>query len=653
MKIAEKPKSTSYFLFLSLAALGIVYGDIGTSPLYAIRESFHPEHGIRVTPENILGILSLVFWSLVLVISVKYAWLILRADNRGEGGILALTALVTPVTAQGGGRKALVLLGIFGTALLYGDGMLTPAISVLSAVEGLEVATPFFTPYIVPITIVILVLLFSFQRRGTAGVGKVFGPITIAWFLTLAALGVYRIIDAPEVFAAINPLYAVRFFLENGFSGFLALGSVFLVVTGGEALYADLGHLGKNPIRFAWFVLVLPALLLNYFGQGAFLLKYPEQVSQSFYYMAPSWALYPVVILATLATVIASQALITGAFSLTMQAVQLGYVPRVQIGHTSAEEKGQIYIASINWMLMLSCIGLVLGFGSSSKMANAYGVAVITTMVITSLLFFVVLRERWRLRLPLALLVAGFFLIIDLSFWGANLFKVLSGGWFPLLIGLVGFTLMTTWKRGRQLLGKRILDKIIPIQHFFEEVARQKPARVPGTAVFMYSNLSGAPLALLTSLRHYKVLHEKIILLTVQTQDIPHLPENNRPQAAQPFRTPEPQAKSEANPTTMERIEIRKLQGEGFYQVILRYGFMEQPDVPKALQELTIEDWTLKSQELTYFLGRETLLATERPGMALWRERLFSFMSRNARSATDFFRLPPDRVVELGAQIEL
>jgi KUP system potassium uptake protein len=624
----EGPKNNFYFLLLSLTALGIVYGDIGTSPLYALRESFHSSHGVGVNRENILGILSLVFWSLVSVISIKYASLILKMDNRGEGGILALMNLVVvPNSTPSTQKKSLVLLGLFGAALLYGDGAITPAISVLSAVEGLEVATPFFRPYILPITISILLALFALQKRGTAKVGKIFGPITIVWFLVLAVLGISWIIEEPSVLLAVNPLYALEFFQNNGFSGFLSLCAVFLVVTGGEALYADLGHVGRAPIRFAWFGLVLPALLLNYFGQGAFLIHNPGDIDQSFYHMVPDWALYPVVLLATLSTVIASQALITGTFSLTTQAVQLGYIPRVRIEHTSAKEKGQIYIPAVNWILMLACVGLVIGFGTSSKMAAAYGVAVTLTMVLTTLLFFFALRERWQWSLTASLLVAGLFLLIDVSFAIANLFKIAAGGWFPLLMGAAIFFLMLTWKRGRVLLGQRIQEKSIPLERFFTQVEKQNPPRIPGFAIFMYSNLTGTPLALLTSLKHYKSLHERIILLTVQTTDSPRV-------------------------ALEDRATLTELQS-GFYQAILRFGFMETPDVPLALGYLQVDGISLSEQELTYFLGRETVLPTERPGMAMWRERLFSFMSRNARSATDFFRLPPERVVELGAQIEL
>ncbi|MGH9893271.1 MAG: potassium transporter Kup, partial [bacterium] len=474
--------SGRYLALLSLTALGIVYGDIGTSPLYAVRESFLPSHGLAVTPENVLGVLSLIFWSLILVISVKYLVFVLRADNRGEGGILALAALCTPMSVRRrGGRWWLIMLGLFGTALLYGDGAITPAISVLSAVEGLEVATPFFAPYIIPITIAILIALFLAQRHGTAKVGVMFGPVTLLWFVTLVVLGIRQIIEEPGVLAAASPVYAVNFFLENRWRAFVVLGSVFLVVTGGEALYADMGHFGKRPIRVAWFLLVLPALLINYFGQGALLIQTPDAVENPFYRMTPEWALYPVVLIATAATVIASQALISGAFSLTMQAVQLGYIPRVAIDHTSAREFGQIYIPAVNWALMLACIGLVLGFGSSSNLAAAYGVAVTTTMAITTVLLFVVARERWKWSLPVAASVTGFFLVVDLAFWGANIIKIPHGGWFPLVAGALIFGLMATWKRGRQILTERLSEGALPIELFVQDVASKSSPRVPGT----------------------------------------------------------------------------------------------------------------------------------------------------------------------------
>ncbi|MBX6364566.1 MAG: potassium transporter Kup [Gemmatimonadetes bacterium] len=616
-----------YLASLSLAALGVVYGDIGTSPLYAIRESFLASHGVPPTHENVLGVLSLIFWALILIISVKYLVFIMRADNRGEGGILALTALVTPVGAMGGGRWALVLLGLFGTSLLYGDGMITPAVSVLSAVEGLEVATPFFQPYVIPVTVAILVGLFLFQNHGAGRVGRVFGPVMIVWFLTIAALGVVQIAREPSVLAAVNPAHAARFFANNRSHAFLSMGSVFLAVTGGEALYADMGHFGPRPIRVAWFGFVLPALLLNYFGQGALLVREPAAVANPFYHLAPAWGLIPVVGIATVATVIASQALISGAFSLTMQAVQLGYSPRVQIDHTSASEKGQIYIPAINWTLMLACIGLVLGFRTSSHLAAAYGLAVTTTMVVTTLLFYVVAREQWRWNIVLAVMLVGFFLAIDVSFWGANLLKIPHGGWFPILIGAIVFTLLTTWKRGRELLRERIRAQTLPLEQFLREIEARPPMRVPGTAVYMYSDPGGTPPALLHNLKHNKVLHERVAFLSVRTEEVPYVGRD-------------------------DRVEVRPL-AEGVFQVVLHYGFMQDVDVPYALALVDRDDVSFDLMSTSYFLGRETLLPTRRRGMALWRERLFAVMSRNARGATYFFRLPPNRVVELGAQVEL
>lgn len=617
-----------YLFALSLGALGIVYGDIGTSPLYAIRECFHGPFAITPSPENVLGVLSLIFWSLILVISVKYLVFILRADNHGEGGILALTALSSPMHERNkkGVTRVLILLGIFGSALLYGDGMITPAISVLSAVEGLEVATPFFGPYIIPITIVILIGLFSIQSRGTGKVGAMFGPVTLVWFFSLAILGISQIIKAPDVLRAVNPSWGFFFFLNNGWHGFLVLGTVFLVVTGGEALYADMGHFGAKPIRLTWFSLVLPALLMNYFGQGALLLHSPESAHSPFYDMAPEWALYPMVILATAATVIASQALISGAFSLTMQAVQLGYSPRLKITHTSARERGQIYVPTVNWLLMFACIGLVLGFGTSSNLAAAYGVSVTATMAITTILFAVVMRDRWKWSLGVVVVLTALFLVVDLGFLGANLTKIAHGGWFPLVVAGAIFTLMTTWKSGRLILEDRVRENLIPLEELLrEDIADDLPVRVPGTAVFMARDQYAVPPALVRNLRHNKVLHEKNVLLTVITEDLPYVPANDR--------------------TTMEEL------GNGVIRVILRYGFMQSPNVPRALQVLDARG--IDHRSVTYFIGRESLLATPRPGMAIWRERMFAVMSRNTRSAASFFRLPPDQVVEIGARVEL
>lgn len=623
-----KPQG-KYLLYLAMGALGVVYGDIGTSPLYAFRESFREENGLAVSGENVLGVLSLIFWSLVIVITVKYLLFVMRADNRGEGGILALTSLILPKRGvqPTGGRSLLILLGLFGTALLYGDGMITPAISVLSAVEGLGVVTPLFDPYIIPITIVILVVLFLFQQRGTEKVGRVFGPVTLLWFVILGLLGVYWILRQPAVLGAVNPLHALSFFLNNGVRGFLVLGSVFLVVTGGEALYADMGHFGRTPIRLAWFTVVLPGLMLNYFGQGALLMEQPDAVVNPFYRMAPSWGLVPLVVIATAATVIASQALITGAFSLAMQSVQLGYLPRMRIEHTSTRQMGQIYIPAINWILMIACVALVVTFRSSSNLAAAYGVAVTATMMITTVLLFVVARERWRWPLAAAALFLLFFLIVDLAFLGANLLKIPDGGWFPLVVGAIVFTIMTTWKRGRDILGQRLAASTKPFKEFSEEIQQDRPVRVAGTAVYMYSNPRGTPPALLHNFSHNKVLHKQVIFLSIQTEEIPRV-------------------------RLADRIQVQTL-GNSFYRVTLHYGFRQSPNVPRDLLLVSQHGIDLDPTQASYFLGRERLLASAAPGMAIWREKLFALMSRNARNATDFYRLPPDRVVELGAQIEL
>lgn len=624
---ANQPPRGRYLAVLSLAALGVVYGDIGTSPIYAIRESFSEHYGLAVTRLNVFGVLSLIFWSLIIVISIKYLIFVLQADNRGEGGMIALTALVAPQSEQRKGRTVLVLLGLFGASLLYGDSMITPAISVLSAIEGLKVATPFFEPYVIPITIVILIGLFAVQSRGTAGIGKVFGPITLVWFLTLGVLGIGQVVRHPDVFAAVNPWYGVQFFLNNGWRGFLVLGSVFLVVTGGEALYADMGHFGKLPIRLTWFTIVLPMLLLNYFGQGALILAEPEAVEHPFFFMAPDWALLPLVGLTTMATVIASQAVISGAFSLTRQAVQLGYLPRIGIEHTSEQQIGQIYIPAVNWALMVACIGLVLGFRSSSSLAAAYGVAVTTDMVFTTILFAYVARALWKWSLPVVALLAVGFLVVDLSFWGANIVKIPHGGWFPLVIAAIMFTVLTTWKKGRQILAERLQVGVLPIELFLKEVQNNPPHRVPGTAVFMYGNPAGTPPALLHNLKHNKVLHERVIFLMVRTDEIPVV-------------------------ALEDRVQVQSL-GADVYRIIATYGFTEDPNIPEMLRLCAKDGLNFKMGETTFFLGRETLIATKRKGMAIWREKLFAFMSRNAQRATAYFRIPPNRVVELGAQVEL
>ncbi len=618
-----------YLAILSLTALGIVYGDIGTSPLYAMRECFHGPHAIEPTPANILGVLSLIFWALILIISIKYCIFVLRADNHGEGGILALTALATPIKiVSRSERRLLVVLGIFGAALLYGDGIITPAISVLGAVEGLNVGTPFFAPYVVPTAVVIIVGLFLIQSRGTAKVGRLFGPIMLAWFAIISVLGVVQVVRHPSVAGAFNPMHAIDFFLRNGWHGFLVLGTVFLVVTGGEALYADMGHFGRRPIRIVWYVIVLPSLLLNYLGQGALLIENPAAAENPFYRLAPGWALYPLIALATCAATIASQALISGAYSLTMQAIQLGFLPRLKIEHTSSMEMGQIYIPALNWALMIGCIAIVVGFGSSSNLAAAYGVAVTATMVITTILLGVVERDKWRWNWLPVLALTGFFLTIDLAFFGANIIKIPAGGWFALVVGAGIFLIMTTWKKGRRILAERLLARAHPIDEFLRELATRSPVRVSGTAVFMNGTAAGTPPALMHNVEHNKVLHKRVVLLTVKTLQMPHV---------------EP----------MDRVEIESLSQE-FYRFIINYGFMEDPDIPNVLENLApSHQMVFEMSDTTFFLGRETVIAGKHPGMTIWREKLFAFMSRNASSATAYFCLPPDRVVEMGSQIEM
>jgi KUP system potassium uptake protein len=612
---------------LSIAALGVVYGDIGTSPLYAVRECFHGHYGIAASAPNVLGVMSLILWALIVVISIKYLVFVLRADNRGEGGILALLALLS-----GGGERrhaaAVVAVGLFGAALLYGDGMITPAISVLSAIEGLRIETALFAPYVRPITIAILVLLFAAQHRGTDRVGAAFGPVSLLWFVLLAALGVRAIVADPAVLAAVDPLHALAFVVENRGHALFVLGAVFLVVTGGEALYADMGHFGRRPIRLTWFGLVLPALLLNYFGQGALLLADPAAASSPFYLLAPAWALLPLVLVATCATIIASQAVISGCFSLTRQAVQLGYAPRLRIEHTSSETIGQIYVPHVNWALMVATIALVVGFRSSSNLAAAYGVAVSTTMVITTVLLGLAARDVWHWRWWVAAILAGAFLIVDLAFLGANVLKIPHGGWFPLVVAGVLFTAMSTWQRGRQLVARNLRDRAFPLGQLLADLRAHPPTRVPGTAVFMTSAPQGVPVSLLHNLKHNKVLHERVLLLTVQTAEVPEVPRSERAQLA--------------------------AVGDGFYRVIFHYGFLEDPNVPYDLERVAKDaDVEFRLMETTFFLGRETLLPRAEVGLALWRARLFALMVRNAESATTYFHLPPNRVIEIGVQLEI
>jgi len=630
MTSPSEQTSRRYFLTLSLGALGVVYGDIGTSPLYALKECFMTHHGNRlaVSHDNVIGILSLITWSLVLVISIKYLLFVLRADNRGEGGILALMSLVRPSEAgrRGVRRSVLLALGLFGSALLYGDGMITPAITMLSAFEGVGVVTPVLSSWIVPLTVVALVGLFAVQKYGTAKVGALFGPLMLVWFAVLAALGVMHIVRAPHVLTALNPVEAIRFLFTHHIAGYLVLGAVFLVVTGGEALYADMGHFGPKPIRFAWFVAVFPALLLNYYGQGALLLTNPAAASDPFFLMAPRWALWPLVLLSTLAAAVASQAVISGSYSLTRQAVQLAYLPRIRIRHTSAREIGQIYIPSVNWLLMICAIGLVIGFRQSTSLAGAYGVAVTATMGITTALFAVIARERWKWGLPAVLGFAIPFLIIDLAFFGANIIKVTDGGWFPLLVGATVFTMMTTWFTGRRILSARLAEGGLATEDFLRELDSGRIHRVRGTAVFLTRQQAGIPTALLHNIKHNKVVHERVVLLSVAVEETSHL-------------------------SAEERFTWAEL-GHGIYRLVLRFGFMEDPNLPEILANIP-GPVSFESMATSYFLGRETLIPSKDPGMAVWREHLFAWMTRNASGAATFFSLPPNQVIELGAQVRM
>lgn len=615
---------------LALGALGVVYGDIGTSPLYAVRECFHGPHRIDPNAENILGVLSLIIWCcLVTVVSVKYLLFVLEADNRGEGGVLALMALVQRKrrSVRSGLGRLPIFLGIFGASLLYGDGIITPAISVLSAVEGLTVATNIFEPFVVPISLIILLLLFLFQRQGTGRIGFTFGPIVLAWFAVMGLLGLYAIVKHPAVLAALNPLYALSFLFSADSQAFMVLGAVFLVVTGTEALYADMGHFGKQPIRIGWFYAALPALLLNYLGQGALLLAHPEAAINPFFHLAPQWALYPVVLLATAATVIASQALISGAFSLTRQAVQLGYLPRMKIMHTSSRKIGQIYIPSVNFMLLLGTVSLVLAFRSSSGLAAAYGVAVSTTMILTTVLMYFVVRERWKWKLRIALPVILPLVCIDLMFFSANVSKLLFGGWVSLLLGFAIVAVMLTWWRGRQILGERVQTLTPPFARFIEEMQDRKPIRVPGTAIFMTRNIDLTPPALIHNLKHNKVLHERVLLLMVSIDEQAHVSED-------------------------ERVSVSEL-GQGIHRVVFHYGFMESPNIPGLLGDPERMGFEIDLSDTTFFFGRESVVAAGSSGMMRWREDLFRMLSQNAQRAMVFYGIPSAQVVEIGFQIEL
>ncbi len=616
-------------LKLSIAALGVVFGDIGTSPLYAIKECFYGEYGISVSPENILGVLSLIFWALTLVVSVKYLSFVLNADNNGEGGIIALTSLVNPRDTKRKTRNRMILLGIgiFAASLLYGDGMITPAISVMSALEGLEVITDKMTPFVIPLTIVILLVLFFFQKKGTAKVGSFFGPIVFVWFIVLAYLGAVHLWGNFSVFKAINPFYAVKFFASNSLHGFMVLGSVFLVVTGTEALYADMGHFGKKPIRLTWSFVVFPALLLNYFGQGALLLKHPEYVKNPFFSMVPQSFLIPIVILATMATIIASQAVITGSFSLTRQAIEMGYLPRLKVVHTSASQEGQIYVPVINWILMVATIGLVIGFRSSTKLAGAYGVAVTSTMLVTTLLFFFVAIEKWNWSVRKALLICGLFAVVDLAFFFANVSKIMHGAWFPLLIGALFFTILSTWKKGRAVLYEKYKAGVVKLDEFKDSEMFKDAVKVRGDAFFLAGTPEVVPKALLHNVEHNKVLHSQIILLHFKTENVPRVPNS-------------------------EKIEIKDL-GSGFRYVVARFGFIEDKSFSNTVSLIKANGLNIHLDDISVFLGKEKLILTDEKSMPLWRKRLYSGLSNLMVDPIVYFNIPVKDAIEIGVPLEL
>ena len=613
---------------LSLAALGVVFGDIGTSPLYAVRECFHGEYGIAITQANVLGVLSLLVWSLLLIVSLKYLTFIMKADNDGEGGILALTALIITQSKKNGyERWLLVVIGLFGAGLLYGDGMITPAISVLSAIEGVQIIAPAFKDLVIPATIIVLVALFLFQHHGTARVGALFGPIIFVWFVVIGILGFVKIVQYPLILKAILPWYGISFLLNNHLQGFMVLGAVFLSVTGAEALYADMGHFGKHPIRLTWVLLVLPALLLNYFGQGALLLTFPTESHHPFYGLVPSWAMIPMVVLSTSATIIASQALITGVFSLTQQAIQLGYMPRLTVTHTSAKHIGQIYVPAANWTLMIATIGLVAGFGSSSKLASAYGVAVTATMLISTILFYYVARDLWKWNKIALNVLISFFAVVDLSFFAASMSKLFHGAWFPLAIGLMVFTLMITWKQGRSLLLQQLTDRTLTIEEFIQSLSLQQPQRVNGQAVYLTANPDLVPVAMLHNLRHNKIMHSEIALFHFSTERVPRVP-NNR------------------------KVEVTKL-GDGFFKVVARYGFLEYPNIRQVIALANHQGLHFRLEAISFFLSRERIVTGLKSKMVSWRKTLFALMARNALSATAYYDLPPGQVIEIGLLVQI
>ncbi len=626
--INSEKENRSRLITLGIAALGVVFGDIGTSPLYAIRECFYGDYAIAASKLNILGVLSLIFWALIIVVTIKYLTFILRADNHGEGGIMALASLIRPKgTTKRNRTWTLVAIGIFGASLLYGDGMITPAISVMSALEGINVITPHLESYVVPLTIVILLGLFSIQSRGTGKVGRLFGPVIFVWFSTIGILGALEVVTHPAVLLAIWPGYALHFLAVNHIHGFLVLGAVFLVVTGAEALYADMGHFGPKPIRLVWGGLVLPALFFNYFGQGALLLRNPEAVTNPFYALVPSWGMIPMVFLAMTATIIASQAVISGAFSLTLQAVQLGYLPRIKIIHTSAQQKGQIYVPIVNWILMISTIALAVAFKSSSKLAAAYGVAVTATMLISTILFYEVAHTKWKWSPYLLFPLVGFFLIVDVSFFLANVSKILHGAWFPLVIGALVYVVMMTWRRGRELLGAQMKTRAISQEDFQKTVAENPPQRVEGEAVFLTGHPDVVPVSLLHNLKHNKILHSEVAFLHVHTEDVPRVPNN-------------------------EKVTVEKL-GGGLHRVTARYGYMERPNVRNILALAVQQGLEFRIETLSFFLGREKLTPSPHPKMSHWRIHLYEFMSRNALDASDYFSIPPSQVIELVVTLQL
>ncbi|WP_424193682.1 potassium transporter Kup [Ampullimonas aquatilis] len=625
---SHSPDKKSSVAALTLAAVGIVYGDIGTSPLYALQAIFNTEHGLHFDETNLFGVISLIIWGLTIIVALKYVTLILRANNRGEGGIMALMALaLTSVTKTSRWYKPLMLLGLCGTALFFGDSVITPAISVLSAMEGLEVATPGLEHFVVPLTLIVLIFLYAIQSRGTSGIGKLFGPAMMIWFLALAVMGVINILKAPQILQAINPWYAFKFLNNNRLAAFLSLGSVVLAFTGAEALYADMGHFGKKPIRLAWFLIAFPALSLNYLGQGGLLLSEPDALDNPFFHQLGTWSVYPLIVLATVATIIASQATISGAFSMTREAIALGFMPRMKIIHTSSSEMGQIYIPSINWMQLCAVLLAVVGFGSSASLSAAYGIAVTGTMMVTTILTFFVIFYGWKYNLLLALLASSFFLTIDLAFFSANALKIVHGGWFPLILGAAVFTIMSTWKRGRQLVFENLQKHAIPLESFLVSLFMAPPVRVPGTAIFLRGESDGVPHALLHNLSHNKVVHERLVFLTVHIAPVPWV-------------------------TLDEQVQVRDL-GNHCFQLDIKLGFKDEPDLPKALSQCGQLGIQFEMMETSFFIARQTLISTPDSGMARWREQLFVAMSRNAPSAADYYLIPSNRVIELGTQIEI